>query len=516
MGPCYNPPSKNRMSSNHQLHIADIDKIRRSICKINFKDIYETGFFMRVNNTKYLITKYYILNERLNEIVLEIKLYNDKKLPIRINNKNITFLKKFGITIIEIKESDNKINDIFFLDYDLNYIKGYNQVIVLDVFSLYYNHDKIEISYGKILDILNTYEFKHNLIINNNSIYPIILSNNLKVIGINKIGDRNLNQNNGFFIKEIFKNNILNKNENEINLDNNYIISEIFISEENVGKKIRIINSYEESQKESNLNINEEFKNEKEIKECQIEINRQKYQFSYFQVFKTLGKYKIKYSFPSLLKNCSFMFADCSFLTNLDLSNFNSQQVKNMDHMFSKCSSLTNLNLSNFNTQNVTNMSCMFSNCSSLTKLNLSNFNTQNVTNMFGMFSKCSSLTKINLCSFDTQNVTDMDCMFDNCSSLTILDLSHFNTQKVIDMGCMFSYCSSLTYLNLSNFNTQNVTDMYNMFNNCTSLTDLKISNFNTHNDTNIDSMFDNCSKLNSINTKDQRILEIFKNKANL
>ena len=263
MGPCYNPPSKNRMSSNHQLHIADIDKIRRSICKINFKDIYETGFFMRVNNTKYLITKYYILNERLNEIVLEIKLYNDKKLPIRINNKNITFLKKFGITIMEIKESDNKINDIFFLDYDLNYIKGYNQVIVLDVFSLYYNHDKIEISYGKILDILNTYEFKHNLIINNNSIYPIILSNNLKVIGINKIGDRNLNQNNGFFIKEIFKNNILNKNENEINLDNNYIISEIFISEENVGKKIRIINSYEESQKESNLNINEEFKNEK-------------------------------------------------------------------------------------------------------------------------------------------------------------------------------------------------------------------------------------------------------------
>ena len=515
MGPCYNPPSKNRMSSNHQLHIADMYKIRRSICKINFKDIYETGFFMRVNNTKYLITKYYILNERLNEIVLEIKLYNDKKLPIRINNKNITFLKKFGITIIEIKESDNKINDIFFLDYDLNYIKGYNQVI-FGVFSSYYNHDDIEILNGTILEILNTYEFKHNLNIHNNSIYPIILSNNLKVIGINKIGDRNLNQNIGFFIREIFTNNILNKNENEINLDNNYIISEIFISEENVGKKIRIINSYEESQKESNLNIKEEFTNEKEIKECQIEINDQKYPFSYFQEFKNLGNYKIKYSFPSLLKNCSFMFADCSFLTNLDLSNFNSRQVENMDHMFSKCSSLTNLNLSNFNTQNVTNMSCMFSNCSSLTKLNLSNFNTQNVTNMFGMFSKCSSLTKINLCSFDTKNVTDMDCMFDNCSSLTNLDLSHFNTQKVIDMGCMFSYCSSLTYLNLSNFNTQNVTDMYNMFNNCTSLTDLKISNFNTHNDTNIDSMFDNCSKLNSINTKDQRILEIFKNKANL
>ncbi len=207
MGVCRCPRSKNGMSSNHQLRIADMYKIRRSICKINFKDIYETGFFMRVNNTKYLIKKYYILNERLNEIVLEIKLYNDKKLPIRINNKNITFLKKFGITIIEIKESDNKINDIFFLDYDLNYIKGYNQFI-FGVFSSYYNYDEIGISNGYILEILKTYEFKHNLDINNNSISPIILSNNLKVIGINKIGDRSLNQNIGFFIREIFTNNI--------------------------------------------------------------------------------------------------------------------------------------------------------------------------------------------------------------------------------------------------------------------------------------------------------------------
>ena len=54
--------------------------------------------------------------------------------------------------------------------------------------------------------------------------------------------------------------------------------------------------------------------------------------------------------------------------------------------MFSNCSSLTSLNLSNFNTNNVTNMSGMFYNCSSLTSLNLSNFNTNNVTNMSYMF----------------------------------------------------------------------------------------------------------------------------------
>ena len=36
--------------------------------------------------------------------------------------------------------------------------------------------------------------------------------------------------------------------------------------------------------------------------------------------------------------------------------------------MFRDCNSLTNLNLSNFNTQNVTNMSNMFDGCNSLIK----------------------------------------------------------------------------------------------------------------------------------------------------
>ena len=52
------------------------------------------------------------------------------------------------------------------------------------------------------------------------------------------------------------------------------------------------------------------------------------------------------------------------------------------------------------------------------TNINLSNFYTNNVTNMGGMFSRCSSLTKINLSNFNTNNVTDMECMFYGCSYL--------------------------------------------------------------------------------------------------
>ena len=69
--------------------------------------------------------------------------------------------------------------------------------------------------------------------------------------------------------------------------------------------------------------------------------------------------------------------------------------------MFYQCSNLTNLDLSNFNTQNVTNMSWMFDCCESLTNLNLSNFNTQNVTDMSAMFDCCNSLTKNNIITND-------------------------------------------------------------------------------------------------------------------
>ena len=42
-------------------------------------------------------------------------------------------------------------------------------------------------------------------------------------------------------------------------------------------------------------------------------------------------------------------------------------------------------------------MSSMFHGCNSLTNINLFNFNTQNVTNMNSMFDECNSLTKQNI-----------------------------------------------------------------------------------------------------------------------
>ena len=49
--------------------------------------------------------------------------------------------------------------------------------------------------------------------------------------------------------------------------------------------------------------------------------------------------------------------------------------INNMSGMFCGCSSLKELNINNFNTNNVTNMSCMFSECSDDLKMKIKSEN---------------------------------------------------------------------------------------------------------------------------------------------
>ena len=363
---------------------------------------------------------------------------------------------------------------------------------------------------GNIIENLEIYykiSYKH--INNNNRNYEIL-----------KIKNEFINYNNIIIkdIKEIISDmNINNKFKNLMNIyeninNKNYIIGEIEIKKEDINKDIRIINSYENYKRKNKDENNNDYKygNEKEIREnCKIIINNEIIPFSYYHRFEKEGKYQIKYLFKKNLIKTIFLFLGCSSLTNIDLSNFNTQNIINMNGMFYGCSSLTNINLSNFNTQNVTDMGCMFNRCSSLKYINLSNFNTQKVTNMNGIFYGCSSLNNINLSNFNTQNVTNMSGMFFGCSSLTNINLSNFNTQNVADMEGMFSRCSSLTNISLSNFKTQKVTNMNSMFSRCSSLKYINLSNFNTQNVTNMNSMFYGCSSLKDINLSNFNIQNV-------
>ena len=119
------------------------------------------------------------------------------------------------------------------------------------------------------------------------------------------------------------------------------------------------------------MGADEKEKSEKEIRNCEIEINGQLLPFSFFHKFQSKGKYVIKYLFKNSITNANSMFDECSSLNNIDLSNFNTDNITNMHSMFEGCSSLTCIDLSNFNTNNVIDMDNMFKGCVSLKKQNI-------------------------------------------------------------------------------------------------------------------------------------------------
>ena len=78
------------------------------------------------------------------------------------------------------------------------------------------------------------------------------------------------------------------------------------------------------------------YENEKEIKEnIEISINGKKIDFSYLYKFNKEGKYKIEYLFKKGLTKTNHMLYGCESLTNLNLSNYNTQNITNMSYMFS-------------------------------------------------------------------------------------------------------------------------------------------------------------------------------------
>ena len=225
----------------------------------------------------------------------------------------------------------------------------------------------------------------------------------------------------------------------------------------------------------------------------------------------------------------SYMFEDCSGLTSLDLSKFNTSQVKEMMGMFKNCSGLTSLDLSKFNTSHVTNMysmfygsgitsidvssfdtsnvtsmSYMFFACNNLTEIDLSNFNTSNVTNMSSMFANCRNLKSVDISSFDTSNVINMNDLFNNCNSLIDVDVSHFITSKVKSLQGMFYSCYNLTSIDVSHFDTSNVTEMDYLFCECSGLSVIDISNFDTSKVTDMRWMFRACYNLETVCCSDR------------
>ena len=77
-------------------------------------------------------------------------------------------------------------------------------------------------------------------------------------------------------------------------------------------------------------------------------------------------------------------------------------------------------------------MKAMFQECSSLTNLDLSSFNTSNVTNISNMFNNNSNLTNIDLSSFDFSRVTTSSDMFYNVPTNSLIYVKNDVSKKFI------------------------------------------------------------------------------------
>jgi surface protein len=105
-------------------------------------------------------------------------------------------------------------------------------------------------------------------------------------------------------------------------------------------------------------------------------------------------------------------------------------------------------------------MSAMFQNCSKSTNLNLNNFNTENVNNMNAMFNNCSNLLTLHISNFKTNKVEDMKYIFNNCTKLTTLDLTKFNFSKLNKLDISNFYIvnnMTIIFKKYCKFKTENV-----------------------------------------------------------
>ena len=381
-------------SVTKKCHETISEQMNNSFCIIKEKDI---GIFI---NIKYENRDIYAI--LINNIIKNEDYKDIKNIKVNGKDKMIEFEdiiyknEEDEISIIKLKQKYNEIN---YIEIDDKLNEGEMYYNKESIYIINYNDiNNIFISYGLIKGINNN-KIKYTGNINTKyKLSPIFLYNN-KLIGIHNNDNKYIKK--GIFLKRninefinrvkypnriINKYNRINKNINEINLT-------IKIEKEDINKKIYFLDNeygpiengkWIEYYKHDNL---------KELNELNtdIYINKKKYEYKkYFKPEKE-GEYEINIKFNIDLVDCSYMFAGCKNIININFKSFNTKNIMNMKYMFYGCTKLNKiLNIIEWDTKIVENMSYMFFCCNSLNNLpDISKWDTKNVTNMSHMFYDC-------------------------------------------------------------------------------------------------------------------------------
>ena len=221
-------------------------------------------------------------------------------------------------------------------------------------------------------------------------------TSNNKIIGIHKGGCGNNKFNVGIDLKYPINEylhglNIIKKKKDS----KNEIFLNLKIEEDDINKEIYFLDNTNGKYNIGDKEVEHRHDGLKELNEDNTElyIFHAKQKYKKFIIPTKVGNFDISLKFNTEFKDCSFMFYNCSNITNLDLSSFKTKNVTNMSNMFYWCKNLKNLVISNFDTNKATNMSNMFAGCNNLSNLNISSFDIKKDYNTRDMFNYCNMTT---------------------------------------------------------------------------------------------------------------------------
>ena len=203
---------------------------------------------------------------------------------------------------------------------------------------------------------------------------------------------------------------------------------------------------------------------------------------------------------PEANADSSYMF-NGKALTNIDLDNLDITVTTNIEGLFKDCTSLTNINFgSDWDTSNITSAKYTFENCSSLTTIDLSGFNTTKIKSFAGFFKGCSSLISLDVSKLGTSNSTNFSQMFRDCHLLEVIDVSNFKTGKATSLQEMFFNCYSVQNLDVSSWDTSSNKSLFGIFTRCKSLVTLDLSGWDVSSVTIGYWMFQSAENLKEVN----------------
>lgn len=211
----------------------------------------------------------------------------------------------------------------------------------------------------------------------------------------------------------------------------------------------------------------------------------------------------------SSVNDVNSMFTDCSSLINVEgIGDWNVEKVVNFSAIFANCSNLTSIDLSQWKTKSGENFNSMFSGCGKLTTIgDTTNWTTPMAKNMSYMFYRCYDLTEVNTTNWDVSDVVSMYSMFESCTELTSVgDTNNWCTDSLTTLARTFFDCQELKSLNTSNWNTENVTTLEMTFFACESLTELDLSKWNTSKVTTMESTFYDCCNIERLDVDPKEI----------